>query len=33
MSYTPEQRAKDSLRLLVVYIILMVAAIVFMKFA
>jgi len=33
MRYTPEQRAQDSLRLLVVYIILMVAVIVFMKFA
>jgi hypothetical protein len=30
MSYTPEQRAKDSLRLLVVYVIVMILSIVFM---
>jgi hypothetical protein len=30
MSYTPEQRAKDSLHLLVVYVIVMILSIVFM---
>jgi len=30
MRYTPEQRAKDSLRLLVVYVIVMILSIVFM---
>ena len=30
MSYTPEQRAKDSLRLLIVYVVIMVLTIVFM---
>jgi len=30
MSYTPEQRAKDSLRLLIVYVVIMVLTIVLM---
>ena len=30
MSYTPEQRAKDSLRLLIVYVVIRVLAIVLM---